>query len=94
MLLIKKKKVGRPKGSSIQAAQQGDSLKEVLINEIATEWQEKVQSSNEMSMKKNELSTLINKKGGASTYPHRHKLLVNSPAHLKKQAYLSISCWH
>jgi hypothetical protein len=32
-----KKKAGRPKDSSVQAARQRDTLKEVLINEIATE---------------------------------------------------------
>jgi hypothetical protein len=47
-----KKKVGRPKGSSTQAAREHYSLKEALVNDIAMEWQEKVKTSNGFRMKK------------------------------------------
>jgi len=41
----------------VQPARQFDAFKEVLINEIATEWQEKVQSSK--NGRRLKLSTLI-----------------------------------
>jgi hypothetical protein len=47
-----KKKVGRPKSSSTQAALEHYSLKEALVNDIAMEWQEKVKTSNGFRMKK------------------------------------------
>jgi tellurite resistance protein len=55
----------------VQGARQRDALKEALINDIAVEWQEKVQSSkNGMRMKKNELSTLIEQKKEAHELTH------------------------
>jgi hypothetical protein len=62
---------------------------------FATEWQEKVQSSKEMRMKKNELSTLINQKKEEHQLTHIdiNCLLIRQRIS-KKQAYLSTSCWH
>jgi hypothetical protein len=57
------KKVGRPKGSSSQAARILLKNTELLKNEIALEWTQRVNKLSEgRRMKKNELDELINKK--------------------------------
>ena len=58
---IKNKKGGRPTGATLRASREKRQRQELLINDIATEWSEKVKLA-EGRMKKNELDELINKK--------------------------------
>lgn len=62
MIQCLKKKGGRPKGSSAQSARVKDFHKEMLLNEIATEWQSRVQLAGGKRMSRNKLDALIKEK--------------------------------
>jgi len=57
-----RKKGGRPKGATIRASRDKAEQTEVLIQEIASEWSEKVKANSKGRMKKNELEEFIEQK--------------------------------
>jgi len=57
-----RKKGGRPKGATIRASRDKAEQTKVLIQEIASEWSEKVKANLKGRMKKNELEEFIEQK--------------------------------
>ncbi len=64
-----KKKSGRPKGSTVQAARVIDFQKEVLANKISTEWHDRVQLAGGTKMDRKELDALIKQRRKSSNLP-------------------------